>query len=136
MDHVKGYVEQDVVMVDGVPCTISSYSRTGYTKLREGELYVCPNSGLLKKAKKPHEKITPRMQVKRIDQSFVAIQLEGVWYEATMKYVSFLNMHADDIVLGSIHTARLEETYGKVRGRYQYAVSLRPMKLKEVKRLI
>jgi hypothetical protein len=73
-------------MIDGVPC--GSYSFGGYVELRHGDLYVDPNTGILRihERKDGGKKKTtaPKLLVKENDNSYLC-KVDGIWYRIIYK---------------------------------------------------
>jgi hypothetical protein len=134
LDHVKTYVEENVVLVNGVP-SASGYG--GVRPLRKGDLYVHPKTGIVCVAREV-KKVAPKLiPSKRFDATHVAIYLKGCWHEATMK--SIIPMAGApllrDAVLEHAWDDALVALYGKWKGQVQYAVSVRPMRRNEIRML-
>ena len=158
-DHVWDVVFRNVVVVDGVPCRYpKSYEKLHshlygddalkpITTDRSGSfpaLYVCPDSGILKRAKMPRAKKTePPPFGKRVSEGSVAVFWRGRWHLAetafTDAYIAPPRVYIRDAVLSQVDNVygldKLEALYGKCRGRHQYARTVRPMKREEVRML-
>lgn len=82
MQHLWGYVNRDVHVLDG---RVFEKTHTFRYELRDGSLYVCPKTKILKKVKQ--RKAAPKVEVPtfvRIDASHVACLREGIWYKVTL----------------------------------------------------
>lgn len=152
LDHVKQYVEYHVVLINGVPCTLASYKK-GYQPIAKHsftKLYVCPKSGLLKRAKPLRERPLALLQVKSIDRTHAAVYLRGCWHEVTLESAISdpstpelrglgprqTTTNLWDVVLGQVwSTLQLDAVWGKAQGCSRYAASVRPMTRAEIKML-
>lgn len=144
-DHIWDTVHKDVIMVDGVPCK-PSISAKGLRPIAEYRaanypaLYVCPDSGILKRAKMPQKKIEKPLQTKRLNKNKVAVYWKNCWHEATMEFVytGQPTLPVVDVILGQSYDtfSKLEKTWGLWKGVHQCAVSIRPMKRNEIRNLI
>jgi hypothetical protein len=139
-DHVDDYVARDVVIIDGVPC----YGTGGWWYGRPlHELgfirwYVCPRSGLLRRAKRPKPRpcgVKPpvRPAYIRIGDAHVCKFFNSAWHVVTVRPLPPLLKRAGyDVVLqcsvGSMTEAQARKHYGSA----VYAVAVRRLKRAEL----
>lgn len=140
LDHVRRYVEENVVYRDGVPGSIGYGAWTPLRGTGQYPAFFVGNGGILQIAKPERERhAKSELMAVRLDALHVAVYLNGCWHEATMKsYVLGLTDVKygifNDAVLGQVwSTAKLVQTYGKIKGFVQYAKSVRPMRRAEIK---
>lgn len=151
LDHVKQYVDTHAVLIDGVPCTLDSW-RPDYQPIAKHsftKLYVCPKSGLLKRAKPIRERPAAPLQVKVLRHGLAAIYLRNCWHEVTLEPAyspslagtnspptTFRGDRIRDAILGDVWSrTQLDAVWGKAQGRSWYAASVRPMTRAEIKML-
>ena len=166
-NHVWDFVETNIRIVDGVPHYLPRYvsrsMRTGdegwepytqesYRYRRNIKMYVCPSSGLLKRAPKarPVERKEPNKAIK-IDSIRYAALIKGHWFEVEVAHMPvdsydwkrYRDCDAWDIVFERrASECRYERsrfydpgiTYDFV-SRDVYAVKKRQMSKREIKRL-
>lgn len=131
LSHVWGYVERDVVIIDGVPYRTISW-RNGWFQLGYwGEqLYIHPDTGILclakKVPKKPPEK---RSDFLRIDAYHHYRKVDDIWYLVTLADIPFLSL-GDDVVL---KTKLTRDGGWREYGKAVYAVSKQQCSKKAIK---
>ena len=150
LDHVRDYVETNAVIVDGVPHAIGSWGPDyrAIAKHSATRLYVCPKSGLLKRAKPLRERSPEPLQVKRLRHDLAAVYLRNCWHEVSLKPAfnfgsstyarptTLRGSYISDAVLGDVWSlSQLDAVWGKAQGRSWYAVSMRPMARAEIRML-
>lgn len=146
LDHVSGFVELNVSLIDDVPCTVDGRPVARFSR---SALYVCPKSGLLKRAKPVQKRPEAPLRVKQLDRNRAAIYFRNCWHEAVLKpaytFYSFsgsrqpVTRHGGrvhDAILGEVwNSAQLDALWGKSGGTCRYAESLRPMTRAEIRML-
>jgi hypothetical protein len=131
LTHVWGYVALDVIIKNGIPC--SGTSRSFGRPLSPGHLYVCPKSGILRIAKRPH-RIQTRKRLSR-DENIQYHLVGGVWHEVRLRKLPPDFEDCWDALLnrriGTLHRVELWKTYGLAA----YALSARELTRREAKTL-
>ncbi len=135
--HVWGFVERNVVLIDGIPCykTCRHYSTTyscykGYQPVYPGKLYIHPETGILYLVQKaPKEPPKKRDDVVSVDSYHQYRKLDDVWYLVTLKDISSIEKPTDIILKTFID----RYTGWREYGREVYAVSKRQCGKKEIK---
>ncbi len=147
LDHLNDYVEEHPVFIEGVPCMPDGRGARRDEYFRIGEyrrwvgFYVCPRTGLLKRAPSAPKRRRPRQDpsIKRIDDQREARRIDGIWYMVTLAPVP-----ADkdaiascyDVVLKLWLTPQMASRYGLLRDTYgdheKYAVAKRQMSKREI----
>lgn len=148
LDHVKGYVEANAVLVDGVPHVIGPRRYRAVAEYSATGLYVCPKSGLLKRAKPLPERPAEAPRVKRLRHDLAAIYLRNCWHEVSLRpafnfgvsaYARPVTLRGDyisDAILGDVWGfSQLDAVWGRAQGRSWYAASVRPMTRAEIRML-
>lgn len=135
--HVWGFVERDVVLIDGMPCykICRSYSTTysyyrGHQPVYPGKLYVHPETGILYLVKKaPKEPPKKPDDVVSVDSYHQYRKLNEVWYLVTLKDIPPIEKPTDIILKVPID----HYTGWREYGRQVYAVSKKQCGKKEIK---
>jgi hypothetical protein len=82
LEHIYQYVHKHVVYV-GTESVIALCWWGGTASLREGEMYVCPKTGLLKAARlKPRQKIVNRIV---IGSHTLLLRRDNMWWEVQLR---------------------------------------------------
>lgn len=141
LDHLRDMVYTRVVKVGD---RLLEHGRWGAQELRESRwspVYVCPDSGVLKKVPRPQR---PRPPVVRdsvpIDSGAQYRKIDGLWYRLTLAPLPEGWLAVRDVVLGELHAQPnpwgverlLREHYGRAD---RYAVGKRQIGKRELRRL-
>lgn len=138
--HIWGFVEKNVIMINGEPCYADSrlYGSPLTTYGRFAQLYINPATGLLCKVKKKHVRQTGRKENYNPGvKGYKGVQFHnigGIWYEVkVIRYVdsSLLGGSINDKILNRYYhdIKELEKVYG---GQY-IAESKRQLSKREIK---
>jgi hypothetical protein len=145
-DHVWDFVERHIILIDGIPCFGEGrpYGKPLHSYRRWLQFYVCPKSGLLKRAKPSRtERHRPAADSKPVPLGacHYCVRLNGAWYMAEVRpfpchwnagQLCYLDTaHADVVVGRRITHCEAKEYYG----REVYAISIRRIGKREMKNL-
>jgi hypothetical protein len=131
LTHVWGYVALHVVIMNGVPC----FAEPPWIgrPLSPGDLYVCPQSRLLK-ITKPRR----RQQIRRlmVSEDLQYHLVDGIWHEVRLRKLPADFDGCWDALLnrriGTTRRGELTNAYGQAA----YAVSARPLTKLEARKLV
>lgn len=147
LDHVKEMVEVNPLMIDGLPHepTASGSQRDRYNPLTYGRwrgFYVCPRTGILRKAPPRARDVKPRPDEPRdLGEMAEARKIDGIWYAITFaKVPTALDEQRDcyDILLkGRLSERRMFDWSGGLRKMYgsteRYAIAKRQLSTRELR---
>jgi hypothetical protein len=146
LDHVKEMVEENAVVIDGVPYYPPDLGHRGLDPIvgyRWRGFYVCPRTGILRMAERQgrdrrRQIIDP--DVRRVDETQQLHRIRGVWYRITLAPLPRSGperARARDVICGeSLTTASshlLQSIYGKVD---RYGAAKQQLSSREVKELV
>jgi hypothetical protein len=144
--HVKEMVEENAILVDGVPhhaphvgwrglAPIVAYRRSGF--------YVCPETGILRMAERrgrDRRRQIPNPDVRGVDETHQLHRISGVWYRITLASVpscSVQRARTRDVLLGealdTASTYQLQSMYGRLS---TYGAAKEQLSSREVRALL
>jgi hypothetical protein len=142
--HVKEMVEENAVLIDGVPHHKPKYG--GYTPIGRNRwhgFYVCPETGILRFVEAPGRKRrrpAPNPDVRRLDDDHQLHRIAGVWYRVTLALVPLSGgerARARDAVrcapLDTLSVGQLKDTYGRLN---RYGAAKEQLSSREVRALV
>jgi hypothetical protein len=145
LEHVKDMVEENAILVDGVPHHPPHLGFRGLEPIvayRWRGLYVCPRTGILRMAERrgrDRRRQIPDPDVRGVDETHQLRRISGVWYRITLALVPRSGperARARDVVLGepldTISTYRLHALYGELD---RYGAAKEQLSSREVRAL-
>jgi hypothetical protein len=144
-DHVADYVTTHVILIDGVPCSGEggrAYGQPLY-RFRYRPWYVCPRTGLLRRAKRPGPKQPHRLKREappkyvRVGESLQCRILGGAWHLIILKPLPSRHSQRErctaiDVLL-KVPVAQLTPVEARRHyGAEVYAVAVRRLARKEL----
>jgi hypothetical protein len=142
--HVKEMVEENAVLIDGVPHHAPCYgSYAPIPSHRRRGLYVCPETGILRMVEAPgrkRQRPAPNPDVRPLDDDHQIHRIGGVWYRVTLAVVPLSGSErarTRDMVLcvplATLSTQQLRDTYGRFN---RYGAAKQQLSSREVRVLV